>query len=458
MMAVTNYRNDSLVLGFSNLRQLRSERPLVLARGKGVFVFDENGKDYIEAVSSFYCTALGFSEDELVEAAIKQMRELPFYASGAHRTVPVVLELADRLAAIAPIPRAKIAFATTGSEANDHLVKFAWYRNVFAGKPTRRKIVSRRGSYHGGSIFTTALGGAKDVHDSFAIPMNDSLLVSQPDYRRHHIAGEDEDGFSERLARELSDVIEEAGPDSVAAFIAEPLSVSAGMIPPPAGYFARVKQVLDRYGIDMFIDEIVTGFGRTGEFWGSEKFGLAPQAVTAAKGLSGAYQPISAIIMSEDFYEGVERGSDDTGWFAHAGTYHAHPVAAAVALKMIEIMQRRDVLGHVRRVIPLFKRMLDDLAVHPLVAGVRAFGLAGAIDAAEPDARGDTAPAASQMKVGGIAKAIYEAGLEAGVILRPLAGTLVLAPPLIITAAEIAELGRRIRAALDAVLARPAGA
>ncbi len=458
MMAATNYRNDSLVLGFSNLRQLRSERPLVLARGKGVFVFDENGKDYIEAVSSFYCTALGFSEDELVEAAIKQMRELPFYASGAHRTVPVVLELADRLAAIAPIPRAKIAFATTGSEANDHLVKFAWYRNVFAGKPTRRKIVSRRGSYHGGSIFTTALGGAKDVHDSFAIPMNDSLLVSQPDYRRHRIAGEDEDGFSERLARELSDVIEEAGPDSVAAFIAEPLSVSAGMIPPPAGYFARVKQVLDRYGIDMFIDEIVTGFGRTGEFWGSEKFGLAPQAVTAAKGLSGAYQPISAIIMSEDFYEGVERGSDDTGWFAHAGTYHAHPVAAAVALKMIEIMQRRDVLGHVRRVIPLLKRMLDDLAVHPLVAGVRAFGLAGAIDAAEPDARGDTAPAASQMKVGGIAKAIYEAGLEAGVILRPLAGTLVLAPPLIITAAEIAELGRRIRAALDAVLARPAGA
>jgi 4-aminobutyrate--pyruvate transaminase len=216
--------------------------------------------------------------------------------------------------------------------------------------------------------------------------------------------------------------------------------------------------VLDRYGIDMFIDEIVTGFGRTGEFWGSEKFGLAPQAVTTAKGLSGAYQPISAIIMSEDFYEGVERGSDDKGWFAHAGTYHAHPVAAAVALKMIEIMQRRDVLGHVRRVIPLFKRMLDDLAVHPLVAGVRAFGLAGAIDAAEPDAHGDVAPAASRMKVGGIAKTIYEAGLEAGVILRPLAGTLVLAPPLIITAAEIAELGRRIRAALDAVLARSIGA
>jgi len=455
MMAATNYRNDSLIVGFSNLRQLRSERPLVLARGKGIFVFDENGKDYIEAVSSFYCTALGFSEDELVEAAIKQMRELPFYASGAHRTVPVVLELADRLAAIAPIPRAKIAFATTGSEANDHLVKFAWYRNVFAGKPTRRKIISRRGSYHGGSIFTTALGGAKDVHDSFAIPMNDSLLVSQPDYRRHRIAGEGEDAFSERLARELGDVIEEAGPDSVTAFIAEPLSVSAGMIPPPAGYFAKVKKVLDRYGIDMFVDEIVTGFGRTGDFWGTTTFGLAPQAITTAKGLSGAYQPISAIVMSEDFYDGVERGSDAKGWFAHAGTYHAHPVAAAVALKMIEIMQKRDVLGHVRRIIPLFKRMLDDLEAHPLVAGVRAFGLAGAIDAAEPDARGDAAASASQMKVGGIAKTIYEAGLEAGVVLRPLAGTLVLAPPLIITAAEIAELGRRIRAALDAVLARP---
>jgi 4-aminobutyrate--pyruvate transaminase len=453
-MTASNYRNDTLLLGFSNLRQLRGERPLVIAGGKGIFVFDENGKDYVEAVSSFYCTALGFSEDELIEAAIKQFRMLPFYASGLHRTVPVVMELADRLAAIAPIPRAKIAFAVTGSEANDNLMKFTWYRNVFRGEPKRRKMISRQGSYHGSSIATTALGGAKELHDSFAIPMADSLLVSQPDHRRLGREGEDESAFVARLCDELDAVIQAAGPDTVAAFIAEPLSVSAGMIPPPEGYFAGVKAVLDRYGIALYVDEVVTGFGRTGEFWGSTAFGLAPDALTTAKGLSSAYQPISAIVMSEAFYEGLERGSDAQGWFAHAGTYHAHPVAAAVALKTIEIIERRDIIGHVRRMMPLFRQALESLRDHPLVSAVRCFGLAGAIDAVDPTARGRETTAAPRMKHGGIGKAIYEAGLEHGVILRPLADGVVLAPPLIITAAEITELTRRIRAALDTALGR----
>jgi len=349
---VSNYVNDTLVLGFSDLNRLRTERPLVVTGGRGVFITDERGRDYIEAVSSFYCVALGYSDEELVEAATRQMRAMPMYPSGAHRTVPVVMELADRLAALAPIPNARVAFATTGSEANDSLIKFMWYGNGHTGAKQRRKIISRRGSYHGGTALTTGLGGSAALQESFGIPLHDHIHVSQPNWPVAGLPGESEEGYTARLAAELRDAILAAGPETVGAMIAEPVSVSAGMLPPPAGYFGAIKTVLDEFGIQLFADEVVTGFGRTGNMWGSETFAIAPDCVTTAKGLSSAYQPISALLMSPEFHERLLEGSKVDGWLAHAGTYHAHPVAAAVALKTIEIFEKRDILGNVRRVIP----------------------------------------------------------------------------------------------------------
>ena len=296
----TNYRNEAMVLGFSDLARLVRERPLVLAKGSGVLVYDEHSRDYIETVSSFYCASLGFSDEELIEAANAQMRALPMYPSAAHRTVPVVMELADRLAALAPIRNAKVAFATTGSEANDHLIKFMWYGNGFAGQPQRRKLISRWGSYHGGTIATSALGGSSDLHTSFAVPTNEHLHVSHPNWPGAAEAGESEDAYSDRLAAELDRAIENADPETIGAFIAEPMSVSAGMLPPPAGYFAKMKSVLDRHGIQLFVDEVVTGFGRTGAMWGSETVGAQPDCITCSKAMSGAYAPISAIVMSEN--------------------------------------------------------------------------------------------------------------------------------------------------------------
>jgi 4-aminobutyrate--pyruvate transaminase len=446
----SNYQNDTLVLGFSDLNRLRSERPLVIAGGRGVFVTDERGRDYIEAVSSFYCVALGYSDEELVEAAIRQMRALPMYPSGAHRTVPVVLELADKLAALAPIKDARIAFATTGSEANDSLIKFMWYGNGHSGAKSRRKIISRRGSYHGGTALTTGLGGSAALQESFGIPTVDHVYVSQPHWPDAAQPGETEADYTARLAAELRAAIIAAGAETIGAMIAEPVSVSAGMLPPPAGYFAAIKAVLAEFDIQLFADEVVTGFGRTGNMWGSETFAIAPDCVTSAKGLSSAYQPISAIIMSPDFHDRMLKGSAVDGWLAHAGTYHAHPVAAAVALKTIEIFEQRDIIGHVRRVIPTWHRALDALTDHPLVASVRKCGLAGAIQLRKP---GAAAEAGTGMKLGGLGRAGYEAGIERGVLVRPVGDSLVMAPPLIIREPEIAELTHRLRLALDDVLA-----
>lgn len=450
-LRAANWHNDHLLLGFSELNRLKSERPLVFEKGRGIFVVDENGKDYIEAVSTFYCVALGFSEERLVEAAARQMRALPMYPSAIHRTVPAVIELSDRLAALAPVENARVYLSVTGSEANDHLIKLVWYGNRFAGEPERRKVISRRASYHGSTVLTASLGGSADLHDSFALPMGLSVLVSQPAWPSAAEPGESEEAFAGRMAAELEAAIEAAGPETVAAMIAEPCSVSAGIVPPPEGYFQKVTAILRRHRIPLLVDEVVTGFGRSGRMWASEALGLEPAAVTSAKGLTSAYMPLAAILLGEELALRVERGSREKGWLAHGGTHHAHAVSAAVALEVLAIFEERDILGHVRRTIPAWNRMLDGLLDHPLVVGNRKFGLMGAVEVAPPGA-GRSGPAAT-LEVGGIAKAVYEAGLEQGLITRPLAGCLCLAPPLIVTAAEVEEIGRRLRAALDRVLA-----
>ncbi len=450
-VAESNYHNEHLLLGFSELRRLKSERPLVFGRGRGIFVFDENGKDYIEAVSTFYCAALGFSDEALIEAAIRQLRALPMYPSAIHRTVPAVMELTERLAAISPLKNPRIYFSTTGSEANDYLIKFMWYGNGFAGQPDRRKMISREASYHGSTIATASLGGSRELHESFGIPMGLALQVSHPSWPAAALPGEDEDGFTDRLAQELEEAILAAGPETIGAMIAEPVSVSSGMFPPPAGYFPKITKVLKKYGIQLFIDEVVTGFGRSGRMWATEAMGLEPDCITCAKGITGAYMPIAAIMMGEGFAERLDMGSETKGWFAHGGTHHGHAVSAAVAVEVLNVFERRDILGHVQKMIPVWNRMLDGMLDHPLVRGSRKFGLMGALEVAQPGESG--AGAAASLKVGGLSKAIYDAGLEQGIIVRPLAGCIVMAPPLIITEAEIDELGRRLRAALDDALA-----
>ncbi|MDP6876160.1 MAG: aminotransferase [Alphaproteobacteria bacterium] len=435
---LANQIDPTVVFGFTNLPDNREREPLRIVRGRGVFIYDEKGKDYIEGASSFYCTSLGFSEEALIEAAAEQMRQLPFYVTAAHRSVPVVEQLAERLAALVPMKNAKVAFAATGSEANDALIKFLWYHNNAVGKTRRKKVIGRLGSYHGGTIATASLTGWVKYHAGFDLPMDGILHTEQPDYLQLGEPGESEETFADRMIADLRTLIEREDPETIGAFFAEPVSVSAGLALPPRTYWEKLGALLKEYEIRLFDDEVVTGFGRTGNMFGAETYDMAPDCMTVAKALTSAYQPLSAVIMGEEFYEGLERGSAEVGMFSHAGTYHGHPVPAAVALRVLELMQERDILGHVRSVSPHFAAALRALEDHPLVSGSRAVGLAGAVDLAMPEIEAGA--------LGALVAACCETN---GLFIRPVGDTIVCAPPLIITQAEIDEMFRRLRRALD---------
>ena len=433
-----NTPDNAALIGFTNLRRARTTRPMVIERGRGIFVIDENGREFIEGTATFYCAALGFSDEDLIEAAIRQMRNLPAYASGVYRTVPAALALGEKLAAMAPMKDARVAFASTGSEANDFLIKFMRFRNAYLGEPKRTKVIARAGSYHGGTMATAALGGFPGTAAAFNLPMDDALTVSQPDFVNAALQGESEAEFTGRMLLEVEQTIERAGPETVGAMILDPVSYSAGCVLPPEGYMTGLRAMLDRYGIQMFDDEVITGFCRTGHMFAAETFGFTPDCMSLAKALSAAYQPISAIVMSGEFYDVLERASDVIGTMPHAATYSGHPVAAAVALRMLEIIEERDLLGHVRTVGPRLQRHIHSFAGHELVFNTRAVGLGGAVQLhpipSQPGARG---------------QAMLQAMMDQGLLLRVVGDTINFAPPLIITAAEIDEMMRRFTAAIE---------
>ncbi|MDP6709466.1 MAG: aminotransferase class III-fold pyridoxal phosphate-dependent enzyme, partial [Alphaproteobacteria bacterium] len=344
------------------------------------------------------------------------------------------------------------AFATTGSEANDFLVKFLWFHNNAMGQPGRRKVIARLGSYHGGTIAGASLTGWTKYHAGFGLPLDGFLHVSQPDTYNQARDGESEAEYSGRLVAEVEALILAEGPETIGAFIAEPVSVSAGLALPPEGYFEGLQALLAKYEIRFFDDEVVTGFCRTGNLFGAETFDLRPDCMTLAKALSSAYQPISAILMSEDFYAGLERGSAEVGTFSHAGTYHGHPVAVAVALRTLELIEERDVLGHVRAVAPHFQKRLRAFEDHPLVGDCRTLGLAGAVELVV-----DKTTKEKPEPAGAIAAHFGERAQAAGLFVRPTGDAVVLAPPLVITEAEIDELFRRFAVALDETLAWAGG-
>jgi 4-aminobutyrate--pyruvate transaminase len=444
--SIPNSGVDRLMLGFSNLRETRERRPMVLVQGDGVFVTDEDGRRFLDASASFYCAALGYSNERLRAAADRQMRAMPFYVSAQQRTVPAVIELAERLAAMAPIEDAHVAFGATGSEANEFALKFMRYRNAWLGRPEKRKMISRLGSYHGGTLMTAGLGGSKTLHDAFALPMEDHLLVSQPDWFNNALDGESEADFGHRMIRELEEVIAREGADTIGAFVAEPLSFSAGLVIPPDGYFDRVSAVLKANDILFIDDEIITGYGRTGRMYGAETLGFQPDILNCAKAMSGAYFPISATIISGEIYRDLEAHSDTQGLFAHAGTYAGHPVGAAVAVEMLKIIEETDLVGEVRNKAPVFASRIEALRDHPAVADVRTIGLAGAIQLRSEDTGASAAGALADT-----GKKLAAAAEARGLIIRVTGPSAIIAPPLIISEEEIGLLFDRFEAALDEV-------
>ncbi|MBN1685844.1 MAG: aspartate aminotransferase family protein [Spirochaetales bacterium] len=420
---------------YTNLSLHLEKGPMILSHGKGIYVYDDKGKEYIEGLAGLWCTSLGFGEEELVEAATAQMRKLPFYHTFAHKATNPSIDLAAKLKEIAPVPVSKVFFANSGSEANDSVIKLVWYYNNALGRPKKKKIISRMKAYHGVTIAAASLTGLPHTHQDFDLPIPNILHTDCPHYYRFARDGESEEEFASRLAGNLEKMIVDEGPETIAAFIAEPVMGAGGVIVPPATYFEKIQDVLKRYDVLMLADEVICGFGRTGNMFGCETFGIKPDTITVAKALSSAYLPISAVLLSQDIFDAMVRESEKLGTFGHGFTYSGHPVPAAVACRTIELMAERDILGHVRRIAPHFQRRLKDFGDHPLVGEVRGVGLMGALELVADKAT--KRPFDSAHKVGAYCVSRAE---EHGLIVRAMGDSVAFCPPLIITESQIDDM------------------
>ncbi|MCW8861790.1 MAG: aspartate aminotransferase family protein, partial [Rhodospirillales bacterium] len=408
---------------YTNLEAHRKDGPLIITRGEGVHVFDEDGKGYIEAMSGLWCTALGFGEERLVKAASDEMRRLSFYHGFNGRSTDVAIDLAERLIELAPVPMSKVFFANSGSEANDTAVKLVIYYNNALGRTLKKKIISRTKAYHGVTVATASLTGLPMNHRAFDLPIAGILHTDCPHHYRFANPGESEADFATRLAESLETLILSEGPDTVAAFIAEPVMGAGGVIVPPETYFEKVQAVLRKYDVLMIADEVICGFGRTGNLWGSQTFGIKPDIITCAKALSSGYVPISAVMVNEAIYQAVAEQSGKIGTFGHGFTYSGHPVPAAVALETLKIYDEIDIVGRVRTIAPHMQNGLKRFRDHPLVGEVRGVGLVAGVEmVADKETRAPFDPAL------GVGPYLVRRAQHHGMIVRALGDTIAFSP------------------------------
>ncbi|GAA0273999.1 aspartate aminotransferase family protein [Alteraurantiacibacter aestuarii] len=432
----------------TNLRSAAQSGPLVFAHGKGVRIFDREGRDFIEGLSGLWCTALGHGDEELAEAAARQLRDLSYATLFAGKAHEGALDLADRLVAMAPFDAARVFFGQSGSDANDTQIKLVRHYNNLIGRPGKKKIIALDRGYHGVTIGAASLTGLAGFHREWDLPIPGILRARCPYAYLEAHAGEDEDAFTARLVAELEAMIVAEGPETIAAMIAEPVLGAGGVVIPPRGYFAQVRQVLDRHDILLIADEVITGFGRTGEAFGSQTMGLRPDTMTLAKALSSGYVPISAVLLPQQIYQAFEDASATLGVFAHGYTYSGHPLATAIALKTLDIYRERDIFGQAQRMAPVFARHLQALADHPLIGEARSVGMIGALQIVR-----DRKTRALYDPADGVgAWCADTAGIRHGVLFRATFDTLCFAPPLVISEAELDEMFARVRAALDDAL------
>lgn len=446
---------EHMIHGYTNLSRHRAEGATMMVRGEGVRIFDADGRDYIEAAAGMWCAAFGFDEEALVEAACRQLRRLPYYHTLASKSVDVAAELAGKLAEIVPIPNAHVYFALSGSEGNDFLIKFLWYLNNARGRPEKKKLISRVNGYHGATVVATSLTGVERNRRLFDAQTDRFIHVDDINYFRQHRDGETPAAFAARLADELEAEILRQGPETVMAFMAEPIPASAGVALPPADYYARVQAILKTYDILFLADEVVNGFGRTGAMFGCQTCGIQPDAMVLGKGLTAAYQPLAAIVVSDEIYRGLERGNDAVGGFVHGATYSGYPSGCAVALKVLELIETRGVLAHVDAVGAVLGQRLQALMAYPVVGEVRRAGLMAAVEFTA-----DRASRTAFSPPGSFAAKVQAAAERCGVIARaaPCGDTIAFSPPLSITEAEVHEAMDRFEQGLRIAIQAHEGA
>ena len=425
---------------FSDYKQLAEKGPRIITEAKGVHLWDSEGNKILDGMAGLWCVAVGYGREELVEAASAQMRQLPFYNTFFQTAHPPVLELAHAISQLAPAGMNHVFFTGSGSEGNDTMLRLVRHYWACKGQPNKKIIIGRDNGYHGSTVAGASLGGMKFMHEQGDLPIPGIAHIPQP-YWFGEGGEQSPEAFGIWAADQLEKKILELGVDNVAAFIAEPIQGAGGVIIPPETYWPRVKEILARYDILFVADEVICGFGRTGEWFGSQYYDLKPDLMTIAKGLTSGYVPMGGLIVSDKVFEVIEAHGD----FNHGFTYSGHPVAAAVGLENLRILKEEGIVERVKaESAPYLQRRLRELADHPLVGEVRGVGMLGAIELVQDKATRTRYP--GDKAVGMICRGHC---FNNGLIMRAVGDTMIIAPPLVISLAEIDELVEKARKCLD---------
>ena len=418
----------------------------IVTHAEGCYIYDGDGNRILDGMAGLWCVNIGYGRDELADVAADQMRELPFYNTFFKTATPPTVMLAAKIASLTQGRLPHVFFNASGSEANDTVFRMVRHYWQVKGEPKRKVFISRWNAYHGSTVAGVSLGGMKAMHAQGDLPVPGVEHVRQP-YWYNEGRDMTPEAFGLACAKAIEDKILEVGPENVAAFIGEPAQGAGGVIIPPANYWPEVERIVRKYGILLVCDEVICGFGRTGNMWGHETMGVKPDMIAMAKGLSSGYQPISAVAVSKEIVDVLKTGGD----FVHGFTYSGHPVAAAVALRNIEIMEREHLVERTRDDTgPYLAKMLATLNDHPLVGETRSVGLLGAIEIVADKATGARFGGAE----GTAGPIVRDLCIENGLMVRGIRDTIVMCPPLIISHAQIDEMIGIIRKALDLALPR----
>ncbi len=424
---------------------LKATEQMIVDRGEGVYIYDSQGKQYLEGMAGLWCTGLGYNNRELIDTISDQLSKLSFSHMFGGKAHQPGIDLADKLASMVPVQDARVFFGNSGSDANDTHIKLLRYYFNAIGKPEKRKIITRERAYHGVTVAAGSLTSLPANLAHFDAPLEalGILRTDHPHYYRGGNAGETEAEFVERITANLEQLILREGPETIAAFIAEPITGASGVIVPPAGYYEKVQAILERHDILFWADEVITGFGRTGKLFGCETMNIhQPAQMTFAKQLSSAYYPISASVVRGDIYEAMVEPSAEVGIFGHGYTYSGHPVACAAGLKTLEIYERDGLYEHAARMGEYLQSRLAPLRDHDRVGEVRGAGLLAAVELVEDQA--------SRQPDAALAKRATQLCQDNGLILRNVAGcALAMCPPLIISREQVDELVDKLTLSIE---------
>lgn len=427
----------------TNLVVHEDSKPLILDKGEGIYVYDIQGNKYIEGLAGLWCNALGFGNESLVETAANQMQKFGYGSLFASKSHEPAIMLSEKLIEMSPYQEGKVFFGNSGSDANDTQFKLFTYLNNALGKPKKKKFIARKKGYHGITVASGSMTGIPANHKLFDLPLPNFFHTDTPHFYREQISNETEDGFVARLTSNLEELIIKEGSDSFMAMIAEPLIGAGGVLIPPKNYFPAIQKVLDRYDIPLIDDEVVCGFGRTGNCWGYETFSMRPSSITIAKALSSGYIPISAVIVPEDIFEPIKKASNDVGVFGHGYTYSGHPVACAVALKTLEIYEELNLFSHVEKIAPKFQERVNKLGTFEFVGEARGIGLIAALEIVKNKGTKENFD-----PYGKVGKQIAEICQKNGLIVRAIGDVIAICPPLIITEEQVDEMFDILEASL----------